>query len=253
MVINLFATQWPELLQFDGFLQEFITPIVKISKGSKKKPKMMRFYTIPEFEKWLKENNNGAGWKVKYYKGLGTSDRQEGIEYFADLERHQLDFKYTGKESDDAITLAFDKRKGASDKRKVWLETLVQGAYLDQTKGMLTYEEFIHQELILFSYYSVQRAIANIVDGQKPSLRKILFTCLDKNLTEELKVVALQGRVMDSAAYHHGPMSLEKGIVGMCQNYVGSNNINLLMPAGQFGSTRNTHFFNHNCTLSYIY
>jgi DNA topoisomerase-2 len=33
-------------------------------------------------------------------------------------------------------------------------------------------------------------------------------------------------------------MSLTGTIIGMAQNFVGSNNINLLMPIGQFG-TRN--------------
>lgn len=40
----------------------------------------------------------------------------------------------------------------------------------------------------------------------------------------------------EHSAYHHGEMSLTQTIVGMAQNFVGSNNINLLMPNGQFGS-----------------
>ena len=30
-----------------------------------------------------RNNNNGKGWKVKYYKGLGTSTAKEFKEYFA--------------------------------------------------------------------------------------------------------------------------------------------------------------------------
>ena len=52
----------------------------------------------------------------------------------------------------------------------------------------------------------------------------------------EVKVAQLAGFVSDKAAYHHGEMSLTGAIVGMAQNFVGSNNINMLVPAGQFGS-----------------
>jgi DNA topoisomerase II len=42
--------------------------------------------------------------------------------------------------------------------------------------------------------------------------------------------------VAEHAAYHHGEMSLGATIINMAQNFVGSNNINLLMPIGQFGT-----------------
>ena len=37
-------------------------------------------------------------------------------------------------------------------------------------------------------------------------------------------------------AYHHGEQSLYETMIGMAQNYVGSNNIELLCPDGQFGT-----------------
>ena len=40
----------------------------------------------------------------------------------------------------------------------------------------------------------------------------------------------------EHSAYHHGEVSLAETIVNMAQNFVGSNNINLLLPNGQFGS-----------------
>jgi DNA topoisomerase-2 len=48
----------------------------------------------------------------------------------------------------------------------------------------------------------------------------------------------LSGYVAEHSAYHHGEVSLQGTIVAMAQNFVASNNINLLMPNGQFG-TRN--------------
>jgi len=49
-------------------------------------------------------------------------------------------------------------------------------------------------------------------------------------------VAQLAGYVSEHSAYHHGEMSLTSSIVGMAQNFVGSNNINLLSPCGQFGT-----------------
>lgn len=51
-----------------------------------------------------------------------------------------------------------------------------------------------------------------------------------------MKVAQLAGKVGEVSCYHHGEVSLQSTIVGMAQDFVGSNNINLLLPLGQFGS-----------------
>ena len=107
---------------------------------------------------------------------------------------------------------------------------------LDVSK--ITYNKFINRELILFSMYDNQRSIPSVCDGLKPSERKILYGCFKKNLREEIKVAQLVGYISEHTAYKHGEQSLAGTIVAMAQNFVGSNNINLLMPNGQFG-TRN--------------
>lgn len=75
-----------------------------------------------------------------------------------------------------------------------------------------------------------------MVDGLKPSQRKVLFSCFKRKLKNEIKVVQLAGYVSEHSAYHHGEASLQGTIVNMAQDFVGSNNINLLVPAGQFGT-----------------
>jgi len=80
------------------------------------------------------------------------------------------------------------------------------------------------------------RSLPHLMDGLKPSQRKILWSARKRNLVSEIKVAQLAGYVSETAAYHHGEASLTAAIVGMAQNYVGSNNINLLAPNGQFGT-----------------
>ena len=237
LVINVFHHFWPSLItRVPGFLSEFITPIVKCKKGHR----MVQFFSLPQYEAWKSANDEGRGWKVKYYKGLGTSSAAEGKEYFSDLKRHVIDFKYTGDVDDRALNMAFGKGKNAADKRKRWIQGYVAGTCLDQENiSSLSYSRFVHEELILFSMESNTRAIPSIVDGLKPSQRKILFTVLDKNITTEMRVSALQGIVSSHSAYHHGDASLNETIVKMAQAFTGSgNNIRLLQGIGQFGTRR---------------
>ena len=234
LIINFIHTFWPSLIKLNGFMRQFITPILKASKGKEVKS----FYTIPEYEKWVKSNkNNIKGWKIKYYKGLGTSSNKEAQEYFANIQRHRIDFEYRDEKDDESIDMAFNKKK--AEERKNWLMNFDPNTpplNLDVTK--ITYNKFINRELILFSMYDNQRSIPSVCDGLKPSERKILYGCFKKNLREEIKVAQLVGYISEHTAYKHGEQSLAGTIVAMAQNFVGSNNINLLMPNGQFG-TRN--------------
>lgn len=230
LVINLFSHFWPSLLKMPGFLTEFITPIVKVTKGKQDKV----FYTIPEYEQWKEAHNDGKGWRIKYYKGLGTSTAKEAKVYFSNLERHKIDFTYEGEEDEKNIDMAFSRKK--ANARKAWIGAYDGHSYLDQDVASIGYTDFINKELILFSIASNQRSIPSIMDGLKPGQRKILYSCFKRKLTKEIKVVQLAGYVSEHSAYHHGEASLTSTIVNLAQPYVGSNNINLLMPNGQFGT-----------------
>jgi len=230
LVINFLHVYWPELLQHNGFLQEFVTPIVKATKGKKEIP----FFTLPEYEAWREAETNARGWSVKYYKGLGTSTSAEAKEYFSDLPKHELTFEWQGERDSELIELAFSKKK--ADERKVWLQGYVAGTHVDHSQNTLPYDDFINKELILFSRADNVRSIPNMVDGFKPGQRKILFGCFKRKLKNEVKVAQLSGYIGEHSAYHHGEVSLHGTIVNMAQDYVGANNINLLHPAGQFGT-----------------
>nr|CCA21933.1 predicted protein putative [Albugo laibachii Nc14]CCA24783.1 topoisomerase putative [Albugo laibachii Nc14] len=230
LVINFIHHFWPSLLQVEGFMHEFITPIVKCAKGSKKEV----FYTMPEYEAWRLATNNGQGWRIKYYKGLGTSTTEEAKEYFSDLATHQIDFSYKGEEDGDSIDMAFSKKR--VEERKNWLRGYTPGTHVDYNIADMPYSEFVNKELILFSRADNMRSIPCLVDGFKPSQRKVLYCCFKRNLRVEIKVAQLAGYVSEHSSYHHGEASLHGTIINMAQDFIGSNNSNLLSPNGQFGT-----------------
>jgi DNA topoisomerase-2 len=175
---------------------------------------------------------NTDSWNIKYFKGLGTSTSAEFKEYFAN--KKIVDFVYNGQTSDDNIDKIFNKKR--ADDRKTWLENYEKTLYLDTSNPQVKYEDFMNQELIHFSTYDCARSIPNMMDGLKISLRKILFSAFKRKLTSEIKVAQFSGYVSEHSAYHHGEASLNGAIVNMAQTFVGSNNINLLEPNGQFGT-----------------
>ena len=229
LLLNFIHFFWPGLLKKSGFFKEFITPIIKATKGTETKA----FFTIPQYEDWARTVDIKR-WTVKYYKGLGTSTAKEAKEYFADLNRHKLRFVWRSDAEDaDAIDLAFNKKR--ADDRKTWLANMEPDVYLDM-QGEIQVKDFINKELILFSQYDNIRSIPSVVDGFKPGQRKIMYACFKRNLVKEIKVAQLAGYVAEVSAYHHGETSLAQTIVGLAQRFVGSNNINLLQPVGQFGT-----------------
>ena len=236
LLINFLQVQYPSLLKLDGFLMEFITPIVKVWKGDPKNPRSKRdFFTMPEYEAWKLEPGHEKGWDHKYFKGLGTSDTTDAEIYFADLDKHLKEFHKIRDGESDLIDLAFSKKK--ADARKVWLQNFVPGTYLDMSgTEKITYDDFINKELILFSMADNMRSIPSVIDGFKPGQRKVLYTCFRRNLKKDVKVVELAGSVSGLTAYSYGETSLQQTIVGLAQNFVGSNNINCLEPSGNFGS-----------------
>ena len=130
------------------------------------------------------------------------------------------------------------------------------GTYLDHDTDEISYSDFINKELILFSMADNVRSIPSVADGLKPGQRKVIWACFKRKLKKEIKVKSsllyptcaqslysiipqvaqLVGYISEHAAYHHGEQSLTMTIVNLAQDYVGSNNLNLLLPNGQYGT-----------------
>ena len=225
LLINLFHELWHELIAIPGFLTYMATPIVKANKGKENR----MFYSQYEYEQW-RVGEGSKGWKVKYYKGLGTSTRDEAKDYFSKVNAVRFDYD---EKADKSIDLAFNKQR--ADDRKEWLKGYDRTALIP-TGNRVPYDDFIHKDLIHFSYYNLERSIPNVMDGLKTSQRKILYAAFKRNLTAEIRVAQFAGYVSEHTGYHHGEASLNETIVGMAQDFMGSNNIPWLVPQGQFGT-----------------
>ena len=229
LLINLFHELWTELFKIPGFLTYMATPIVKATKGKETRV----FYTQYDYDQWKKDSNAVRGWAIQYYKGLGTSTREEAQEYFKEMNVTQ--FRYTADADSAAIDLAFNKAR--ADDRKMWLQGhRAEDIVIPRADKTLAYAEFVNRDLIHFSHYNLERSIPSMMDGLKTSQRKILFGCLKRSLTSKVMVAQLAGYVSEHAGYHHGEMSLNETIIGMAQDFVGSNNLPWLVPKGQFGT-----------------
>jgi DNA topoisomerase-2 len=216
---------WPSLLKIKDFIGFMNTPILKATKGKE----ILSFYNDNEYEEW--KLTHSSGWKIKYYKGLGTSTSTEFKEYFKN--KKTVNISVEDKDTDD-IDMLFNKKR--SESRKTWLSSYNRDEHVDTSKPNITLGDFIHKEMKHFSKYDCDRSIPNLMDGFKISNRKIMFGVFERNLKEEIKVAQLTGYVSEKSGYHHGEASLNGAIVNMAQDFVGSNNINLLLPNGQFGT-----------------
>ena len=232
LVIN-FLSKWSSLMKLTGFVTSLLTPIVKVWKKGAKNGKLSgtSFYTLSAYNDWITAHNGGKGYEIKYYKGLGSSTPQEGKEYF---KAFKIVTYHWDDEATKTVNMAFSK--DMADSRKTWLADYNQDAILDINQSSVSISDFINKDLIHFSNYDNHRSIPSVFDGLKPSLRKIMYCAFKRNLKSEIKVAQLAGYVSEHGSYHHGEASLNGAIVNLAQNYVGTNNINLLMPEGQFGS-----------------
>ena len=232
LVIN-FLSKWNSLMRLDGFVTSLLTPIVKVWKKGAKNGKLnaKSFFTLSAYNDWISAHNGGKGYEIKYYKGLGSSTPQEGKEYFKEFK---IVIYHWDDEASTTVNMAF--AKDMANSRKTWLSDYDENAILDINQSSVSISDFINKDLIHFSNYDNHRSIPSIFDGLKPSLRKIMYCAFKRNLKSEIKVAQLAGYVSEHGAYHHGEMSLNGAIINLAQNYVGTNNINLLMPEGQFGS-----------------
>lgn len=95
--------------------------------------------------------------------------------------------------------------------------------------------DFFDKEYTDYAQYDSFRSLSSFMDGQKPTARKIICTVDRNNIREEIKLSSLVNKMSEEMEYLHGPAAAEGVAVGLAQDFVGTNNINLLKPVGAFG------------------
>ena len=231
LLLNVFDIFWPDLID-GGYVKNMATPIVRAS-GPRNSTKL--FYNEFEFEEWRKSDPTSKAYKLKYLKGLGSSTSKESKEYFQNFSSALVTF---GRDEDAAASMQLAFSKDKANDRKAWLSSYDKSEILLNTQKEVSLSQFVHLELKHFSESDVRRSIPSAIDGLKTSQRKILFGCFLKTAlqTSEMKVAQLCGYIADKSHYHHGEVSLSSAITSMAQDFVGANNVNLLLPKGQLGS-----------------
>lgn len=192
------------------------------------------FYNESEYLAWKSLDEHSSSYKIKYLKGLGSSTSEEAREYFKDVNNSIVKY-IQDKDAGETMSLAFDKKRAGDRKR--WLMDFDPKDVNLSTVCILDISEFVNEELIHFSRGDVARSIPSATDGLKVSQRKALYGSFLKGIINtESKVAKLTAFVSDKMQYHHGESSMSGTIVGLAQDFVGSNNINYLLPKEQLGS-----------------
>ena len=250
LILNMFHVLFPTILEREEpFLVSMKTPIVRIFK----KDGDILFYDENKFNKFV-ANQDGASFKSKYYKGLGTTKSEDVPDTFGE--------KMVQYKREEGLSTMMNKvfHKNFTDDRKQWLEV-----YDKQNSSLISLDDsgkftdmsissFLNNEVIKFSHRDCARSIPNLFDGLKESQRKVLFAVKKRNLTfnkSSLKVAQLGGYVAETTNYHHGEQNLFQTIIKMANEFPGSNNIPLLYRDGQFGSR--LHGGNDSASPRYIF
>ena len=233
LVMNYFHCKHPSLLA-RGYVKYLRTKILEV----KKKGQKIKFYTQHEYDEWKAETPNYQEWEHSYFKGLGTSEDK-------DIEEESKDPKIVMTIYDEmtpySMRLAFDKN--LADNRKKWIQDW-EPDFRVETMKMQPISSFINHEFIQFSIADLARSIPRFTDGMKTSQRKIIWTSINRwkekagKNAEKMKVAQFAASVSESTAYMHGETSLEGAIVGLAQNFVGSNNLPPFERKGEFGTRR---------------
>lgn len=248
LIMNFIHYWWPELLQ-QRFFYYFRTPIIKLTL----KNSIKYCYSLQEYSKFIA--TNPAVKHTKYIKGLGTIEKSLGQEMSKNIPEYLIPFQPLQESENDLIDQTFNKDR--SDDRKEWInatKNIQYDAEEEQSNRLangLNITEYINKDVAEFSRYNLEISIPSIMDGFKPSQRKIMFTAFKKNVTnpEGIKVAQLGPMVAQLTAYKHGENNLMDTIINLAQDFTGSNNINFLKPIGQFGSRYN----NTAASPRYIY
>jgi DNA topoisomerase-2 len=233
LIANVFDHLYGNLLE-SGFIVNYRTKYLRAVKGAQKKD----FYTESEFEEWKNATPNWKTWKFYYFKGLGTSET-------ADVQEDAANPKIIGMSHDEGDSRNFERLFGKSgaDSRKEWLEevrAIQNNPYSISNMTEMSFSTFFNREFSKYALMSLERAIPQGIDTLKHCQRQIIWgvmqTWKGKGPFTKMKVAQLCAKIAEMVSYKHGEQAMSAAIIHMASDYIGSNNLPLLVPRGQFGS-----------------
>lgn len=252
LMIALFGLRYTDLI-INGMIEQAYTPIKRAYKGTKQ----ISFLTDDEFNKWASVTPDHKSWKIKYFKGLGTSTRDDVRDDIKNSCNIEFEWDADAKET---IMKAFHRNR--TQDRKKWMseakhrlsltgsdETISSAIPLRQKKSQ-SVTNFIDNEMIYYPLSSVIRAIPKMTDGLKESQRKLMWAgivrwSVDNNPThgykktmDEVKVAQFAAYASEFTNFHHNEDIMGTTTKTMAMGFPGARNMPYFKACGQFG-TRN--------------
>jgi len=260
LLIDLFKERYKFLLEsVPDFLEYRPTPLIRIMNNSEDH----LFYSQDAFEQFKKSHKNINLNRVKYYKGLGSSS---DVEVEQDFYINYTIKLINDQEADNTLKKAFATK--FANERKQQLKNykpsnviigpneqlVVPSAKELKEKNEskfkrkpiveeMTITNYIKNELIKFSFDNLRRSIPMYKDGLKDSERKIIYGLilifkidrLNKKYVQQ-KIPSVGASILEKLKYHHGPDIINKVIVGLCQDFKGTNNLPVAKIVGMQGN-----------------
>jgi DNA topoisomerase-2 len=199
----------------------------------------------------MSKTKNFTSYGIKHYKGLGSLSKEEARAYFSQIDRHRIYFHHNGDRDDKAIIMAYDQKHISEWKYRVnfWksgCKELSKLGYPEEIYGegvkQVSFYDFVHKDLIRFNNLEYERSVPSVIDGFTRRHRKVLYTCIKRDDKQEVNVAVLAGSVAEHSAYPQ-PALLFGPIIELAQDFIGSNNLNFLLPNGQFGTRHEVFYF----------
>ena len=244
LLINFFDIMAPGLLE-EGYVSYLATPIVRVFSRKSKKCQE-RFETAAAFAKWEAENDSSK-YKIKYYKGLGTS---EDSDIRDDVKNARIIVCKYDDNAAEILNIVFGQHKiakGETAPRKKWISEPVEEVLVKEKKGSFyqTISNIMNSVLKSFSIDNIQRGLPCVNDGLKISQRQLFYAMAESTNygtsksdgdPVEIKISNVASKTTEKVHYTHGEASLYDATFNLARDYIGANNLPIFKPKGQFGT-----------------
>lgn len=234
---------WPELVVKTGFLGYMDTPIIRAFPPKKSKDKkVLEFMNDEEFRLWCvkkfgsDEVSRDSGWRIKYYKGLGTHSEKQCRHMFGNYDKLRVSYIDEQGDAESQFQQYFGKD---SSPRKILLSTPPTTIPHVPNRSMLSISLFLDHYTKGEQQYNLLCKLNhwcdNMILGHRRMVEGLIDHLFNKGNVQQ-KVDQLAGALTAAYKYHHGQSSAEGMLVFLAQEFVGARNIPLSMPLSQHGT-----------------